>query len=86
MKTLKKDSCPCCNSKEVHTMGLDQFCLDCDWMNSSLIVESGLFEMELLAEEMKQESPPEWASTDLHTEPTHLKSSKEQFQGDVCLL
>jgi len=51
MEVVKKDKCPKCKSKHIHTMGVDQFCLDCDWMNTAYVVNSGLFEEEIAEQE-----------------------------------
>ena len=37
----KKSKCPGCGSKDLFTLGLDQFCCDCDWSNSVLLVQLG---------------------------------------------
>jgi len=41
MKVKTQIKCPDCGSKEILTLGLDQMCCDCDWDNSSLLVELG---------------------------------------------
>lgn len=51
MEVTKKQKCPKCRSKHIHTMGVDQFCLDCDWMNTTSVVNSGLFEEEIAEQE-----------------------------------
>lgn len=50
MKFSKKSKCPRCRSLEIHTMGFDQFCLDCEWTNAIDVVNSGMFEQELQIE------------------------------------
>ncbi len=55
MKVSLKTKCPCCGSKEIHTLGLDQLCLNCDWINSLDLVVSGQFAEELEALEHPQE-------------------------------
>lgn len=37
----KKEICPSCGSKHIHTHGLDQLCLDCSWDNTFLLVQLG---------------------------------------------
>lgn len=39
--THKRSTCPTCGSQDIHTQGLDQICLDCDWTNSRLLVDLG---------------------------------------------
>lgn len=70
MKVNLKTKCPCCGSKEIHTLGLDQLCLNCDWINALDLVVTGHFEEELEALESSQELQEE-ASTDYSriTEP-----------------
>lgn len=51
MEVTKRKKCPCCGSKKIHTMGFDQLCLDCDWMNSMELVCAGQFEDEMLEQE-----------------------------------
>lgn len=55
MKVNPKTKCPCCGSKEIHTLGLDQICLNCDWINALDLVATGQFEEELEALESFQE-------------------------------
>lgn len=55
MKLSKKTKCPCCGSKEIITLGFDQFCLDCNWDNSFEQVQSGSFESQIL--ELENEEP-----------------------------
>lgn len=55
MKVNLKTKCPCCGSKEIHTLGFDQFCLNCDWINALDLVATGQFEDELEALESSQE-------------------------------
>ena len=45
----KKTKCPCCGSKEIFTLGLDQLCLDCPWENSLLLVQLGQMDHPKLA-------------------------------------
>ncbi len=52
MKVNLKTKCPCCGSKEIHTLELDQFCLNCDWINALDLVVSGQFEDDLEALEL----------------------------------
>lgn len=47
--THKKTRCPACGSKSIHTQGLDQICLDCDWTNSQLLVDLGQMDQLVLA-------------------------------------
>ena len=55
MKVNLKTKCPCCGSKEIHTLGFDQICLNCDWINALDLVVTGQFEEELEALESFQE-------------------------------
>ena len=55
MKVNLKIKCPCCGSKEIHALGLDQLCLNCDWINALDLVVTGQFEEELEALESSQE-------------------------------
>jgi hypothetical protein len=55
MKVNLKIKCPCCGSKEIHTLGLNQLCLNCDWINALDLVVSGQFEEELEDLEHPQE-------------------------------
>lgn len=55
MKVNLKTKCPFCGSKEIHTLGFDQLCLNCDWINALDLVVSGKFEEELEALESAQE-------------------------------
>ncbi|MBL7545120.1 MAG: hypothetical protein JNL11_14985 [Bdellovibrionaceae bacterium] len=55
MKVNLKTKCPCCGSKEIHTLGFDQFCLTCDWINALDLVVTGQFDEELEALESSKE-------------------------------
>lgn len=37
----QQTQCPRCRSTDLYNQGLDQICLDCDWTNSSFLVELG---------------------------------------------
>lgn len=45
----KKTRCPSCGSKDIHTDGLDQLCLDCDWSNARMLVDLGQLDRMKLA-------------------------------------
>lgn len=47
MKVINKTKCPCCGSADIQTLGFDQFCFDCDWINATELVATGQFEEEL---------------------------------------
>lgn len=51
MEVTRRTKCPRCKSEHIHTMGVDQFCLDCDWINTVYVVNSGLFEEEIAEQE-----------------------------------
>lgn len=64
MKVELKTKCPNCGSSHIHTMGNDQLCLECDWLNAFELVQCGAFEEEILSllqSGCEQPCDPAWA-------------------------
>ena len=92
----QRSTCPACGSKDLHTQGLDQICLDCDWTNSKLLVDLG--QMDRIVEaahrqfvdplsfddlrkiEITDESPQEQTLSFSKPEPSRL-SMRSFFAG-----
>lgn len=51
--THRRVICPACGSKDIHTLGFDQICIDCDWTNSQLLVDLG--QMDQLVRAARQQ-------------------------------
>lgn len=67
--THKRVICPACGAKDIHTQGIDQICIDCDWTNSKLLVELG--QMDQLVRAARQQFIASLSFDDLEDIETH---------------
>ncbi len=77
----KKTKCPACGSNELHTQGLDQICLDCDWTNSRLLVDLGQLDQLTLAAHRQFVSPLSF--DDLNTRESQQTQNQIGFNAEA---